>query len=153
MPKNDSNYMKVSKRPKFRLKLPALGLVLQLFAIILLPLTILLVAITFGSLSIHQQAMRSMVGERDARLVQTAAGALNAQLVNRTKEMQIIAEMLSANASQPITTTLESMSALMPDFDAGVARFSPKGQLLTMGNYQPMWHTLDGRFQLEGDIS
>ncbi len=141
--------MKASKRPKFKLKLPALGLVLQLFAIILLPLTILLVAITFGSISIHQQAMRSMVGDRDARAVRTAAGALNAQIDNRLKEMQIIAEMLSANGSQPITVTLDSLSALMPDFDAGVAMFNPQGQLLTMGEYQPMWHawTADSRWQ------
>ena len=105
--------MKASKRPKIGLKLPALGLVLQLFAIILLPLTLLLVAITFGSLSIHQQAMRTMVGERDARAVRTAAGALNAQVDNRVKEVQSIAELLSANPSQPITTTLDSYE--LPD--------------------------------------
>ena len=122
---------------------------LQLFAIILLPLTILLVAITFGSISIHQQAMRSMVGDRDARAVRTAAGALNAQIDNRLKEVQIIAEMLSANDSQPITVTLNSLSALMPDFDAGVAMFNQQGQLLTKGEYQPMWHawTADPRWQ------
>jgi hypothetical protein len=103
------------------------------FTIVLLPLTILLVAITFGSLSIHQQAMRSMVGERDARAVQTAAGALNAQVDNRVKEVQSMAELLSANPSQPLTTTLSSLSFLMPDFDAGVA-FNPQGELVTVGS-------------------
>ncbi len=124
--------MKASKRPKFGIKLPALGLVLQLFAIILLPLTLLLVAITFGSLSIHQQAMRNIVGERDARAVRTAASALNAQVDYRMKEMQIIADLLSANSSQPITTTLASISSLMPDFDAGVAIFSPHGEQVSI---------------------
>ena len=50
-------------------KLPPAGLMFQLFVIILLPLTLLLVAITFGSISIHNQAMRALVGERDQRAV------------------------------------------------------------------------------------
>lgn len=129
--------MKAPKRSKFGIKLPALGLVLQLFAIILLPLTVLLVAITFGSLSIHQQAMRTLVGERDARAVQTAAGALNAQVENRVKEVQIIAELLPANPFLPLTTTLQSINFLMPDFDAGVAIFDPQGeQVSTQGDPQ-----------------
>ena len=133
--------MKASKRPKIGTKLPALGLVLQLFTIILLPLTILLIAITFGSLSIHQQAMRSLVGERDTRSVRTAANALNAQVDTRMKEIQAIAEVLSANSTQPFTITLNSVRSLLPDFDAGIANFDPQGQLILMGEYQAIWQT------------
>ncbi|MFO7684101.1 MAG: hypothetical protein R6X34_29055 [Chloroflexota bacterium] len=38
---------------------------LQLFIFVVLPLTALLLAIAFGGLAMHQQAMRTMVGERD----------------------------------------------------------------------------------------
>jgi hypothetical protein len=82
-----------------------------------------------------------MVGERDMREVQIAAGALSAQLDNRMKEMQSMATLQAADPSQPITTTLNNLSYFTSDFDAGVARFSPQGQLLTAGEYQPMWHT------------
>jgi signal transduction histidine kinase len=130
-----------SYRPKISHRLPALGLVLQLFAIILLPLTILLVAITFGSLSIHQRAMRSMVGERDASAVRTAASALSAQVENRVKELTSIEELFSANSSKPLTTTLDSIGYLMPDFDAGVAIFNPQGEILSVRGDELMWNT------------
>ncbi len=133
--------MKASKRPKIRLKLPAMGLVLQLFAIILLPLTILLVVITFGSISIHERAMRDLVGERDARAVRSAASALSTQVDNRVQEVRSIAMLLSANSSKPITTTLDSLSYLTADFDAGIARFKPQGQLLQSGDIQPTLQT------------
>jgi signal transduction histidine kinase len=123
--------MKASKRPKIGIKLPALGLVLQLFAIVLLPLTLLLLVIAFGSLSIHQQAMRNMVGDRDARAARTASGTLNAQVNNRVKEVHSMAALVDANPSHPITTSLAKMSYLMPDFDAGVAIFNRQGELIS----------------------
>jgi hypothetical protein len=42
------------------------GVTPQLFLVVILPLTILLLIITFGGLRLHQQSMRSLVGERDA---------------------------------------------------------------------------------------
>lgn len=123
--------MKALKHPRIGIRLPALGLVLQLFAIVLLPLTVLLLAIAFGSLSIHQQAMRNMVGERDVRAVRTASGTLNAQVNNRVKEVQSIAQLVDATPSQPITTSLATMSYLMTDFDGGVAIFNQQGGLIS----------------------
>ncbi len=52
------------------------GLPVQLFLFTILPLTLLLVAIAFGGLTLHQRAMRQMVGERDERATRAAAGAL-----------------------------------------------------------------------------
>ena len=52
------------------------GLTVQLLAITVLPLTLLLLAIVFGSVSLHEQDMRALVGERDERAVQSAAAAL-----------------------------------------------------------------------------
>src|SRR4030042_2806490 len=98
--------MTPSKRQKTKLRLPAMGLVLQLFAIILLPLTILLVGITFYSLSIHQKAMRNMVGERDVRAVRTAARSLGAQVDNRAKELESIQQIISTDPASLGNTTL-----------------------------------------------
>lgn len=121
---------------------PAVGLVLQLFAIILLPLTVLLVVITFGSISLHQRAMRNMVGERDGLAVRAAASALNAQIDNRVKELDSIAELFTSNPTSPVTDTLDGLSYLMPDFDGGVAVFDPGGKLIAVRSGQgdaPSW--------------
>lgn len=131
--------MTPSNRPNIKLRLPALGLVLQLFAIILLPLTLLLVVITFGSLSIHQNAMRTMVGERDARAVRTAASALSAQIDNRVKELNSLQQLIPSNASTQAQTTLDNIGYLMADFDIGIAIVNPQGELLGARGDKQFW--------------
>ena len=135
-----------SNRPNINLRLPPLGLVLQLFAIVLLPLTLLLVAITFGSITIHQKAMRTLVGERDMRAVRIAASALSAQVENRVQELNSIELLLSADTAQGVTTTLSTIGYLMPDFDSGVAVFDPQGKLLSIRGDEQFWDswTVDG---------
>jgi len=59
------------------------GLTVQLLAITVLPLTVLLLLIAFGSVSLHQQDMRALVAERDERAVQSAAAALASELHHR----------------------------------------------------------------------
>ncbi len=127
--------------PKLRLKLPQLGMVLQLFSIILLPLTIILVVITFGSISIHQRAMRTLVGERDERLVNTAATALSAQIENHVNELTSIRLLLSKDSTQPDTTTLSQMGYLMKDFDAGVAEFDAQGKPISIMGNEQIWNS------------
>ena len=61
---------------------------LQLFVFIVLPLTILLFIVAFGGLSLHQQAMRSMVGERDQRAIRAAASAISEQLNHRASAVK-----------------------------------------------------------------
>jgi len=124
---------------KFRLRLPPTGLVLQLFAIILLPLTLLLIGITFGSISIHQHAMRSLVGERDERAVGIAASALNYQLEFRLKELENIKFFLVGESSQPTTAALEKITILAPDLEAGVAIFDQKGNLVANLGNENFW--------------
>lgn len=131
--------MTPSNRPNIKLRLPALGLVLQLFAIILLPLTLLLVVITFGSLSIHQNAMRTMVGERDARAVRTAASALSAQIDNRMKELNSLQQLITSDASAQAQTTLDNIGYLMPDFDIGIAIANPQGELIGVRGDKQYW--------------
>jgi hypothetical protein len=51
------------------------GATLQLLFLLILPVVALLLAVTFGSLWLHQQAMRNMVAERDERAARGAAAA------------------------------------------------------------------------------
>ena len=63
------------------------GLPIQLFVLTILPLTLLLLVIAFGSLFLHQRSMRQMVGERDERATRAAASAISEQLKHREDKL------------------------------------------------------------------
>ncbi len=128
--------------PKGRIRLPPQGLLMQLVTIILLPLTLLLVVITFGSVSVHQEAMRTLVGERDQRLVSTAARAVSAQIELRAKELNGLALLLSSISNQPISSTLSDAAYLASDFDLGLAVFDAQGKRLASQGDSQLWDAL-----------
>jgi signal transduction histidine kinase len=132
--------MTPTKPPKLNPRLPPQGLLLQLIYILLLPLTLLLVVITFGSISIHQKAMRTMVGERDERLVNSAARALSAQIDLRSKELTGVAVLLSSETFEPISSTISNTGYLRQDFDLGMAVYDAKGKLLATGGDSQLWN-------------
>lgn len=103
------------------------GLIPQLFVFIILPLTILLVVIPFGSLTLHQQAMRILVGERDERTARSVARALNEQLNHRAASVQSIA--LRALDTVSPGSILSASDYLLPNFEGGLALFAPDGNL------------------------
>ncbi|MEW5828354.1 MAG: histidine kinase [Chloroflexota bacterium] len=124
------------------LKLFWQGSTLQLLGVIILPLALLVLVFALGSTWLHQQAMRDMVGERDALAVQAAAGALGTEVHHRVAAMRGLA--LRALDSDDLTRqTLASYEFLAPDFDLGMALFSSKGTFLagTTGP-GPDWETL-----------
>lgn len=55
------------------------GLTAQILATTILPLTLLLLLIAFGTYSLHQRDMRALVSERDERSIQSATAALQAE--------------------------------------------------------------------------
>ncbi len=126
---------KLNKRPG----LPHAGLVLQLLVIILLPLTLLLVAITFGSLSIHQRAMRSLVGERDERAVSIAASALSDQIKNRMQELNTLLPVFEATSSQSPQITPSMAGEIPASFDSGLAVFDGQGNLVSTSSADSLW--------------
>ena len=101
------------------------GLPLQLFGITVLPLTVLLLVITFGSLALHQNSMRVLVGERDERATRSAANAISEQLHHRSIAVLNLA-LRAADGTAP-AAILDTSSFLLPDFDGGLAFFSPDG--------------------------
>lgn len=112
---------------------------MQLFTIIFLPLTILLVAITFGSISVHQQAMRSLVGERDERLVSIGSKALSDQVDLRVKELKGLSLAFSSETSIPGQSILANTGYLGQDFDQGLAVYDLKGKQLIGNGNQQFW--------------
>jgi signal transduction histidine kinase len=123
-------------------RLPGLawrGLTLQLFFIIILPLTALLLVIAFGSIRLHQNAMRTLVGERDRRAVRTAASALGAQISQRMNAIQTLSQSIRSADLAAIETVLEGSDHMLSDFDGGLAVFTSDGELLASNGDPLLW--------------
>ena len=113
------------------------GFPLQLFAFIILPLTILLMGIAFGSLALHQRAMRTLVGERDERATRATATAITEQLNHRAATVHSLA--LQATATGDPEHTLADATSFLPDFEGGLAFFDADGTLLAATNDADVW--------------
>lgn len=139
-----------SREKKSAIHIPGLGwrgLTLQLIFITILPLTVLLLAVTFGSINVHQRAMRTLVGQRDERAVKTAAAALSAQVGQRIASIQDLSQKLSLEDQRSldprsVDETLSSSSHLLRDFDGGLAVFDQNGTLLAAIGDRSLWETL-----------
>lgn len=116
----------------------------QLFGLIVLPLSILILVVSFGGLSLHRQAMRIMVGERDERAVRAAASALSEQLNHREKAIHALS-LLAGDAHDPaeLQNVLLESDYLLPDFDLGLAFFARGGERLAYTGDQVFWAALD----------
>jgi len=109
------------------------GLRLQLLLWTILPLTAVLVAISFTGVYNHQQAMRSLVEQRDTRLATVAAGQLGEHLAGRAALLRVWADEL-AESDQPSAVPASVQDA----FDQGVALFQ-RGQLLPLDATSDAW--------------
>lgn len=129
-------------RPSFSLQgIRWQGLTLQLFVFLVLPVTALLIIISFGSLTLHGHAMRMLVGERDPRAAQAAAAALTEQLNHRAAIIRTLAldlERASA-ASTDYRQVLTDHEFLLPDFDGGLLLMSADGTVLAASNDPNLW--------------
>lgn len=144
-----SKAWKMSVNPKKgkinSIRIPGLGwrgLTLQLIFVTILPLTVLLLAITFGSISVHQRAMRTLVGQRDERAVKTAAAALSAQVGQRIASLQDLSQKLSSEDQRSLSEILSRSEHLLRDFDGGLAVFDLEGTLLASIGDRSVWETL-----------
>ncbi|MBI5953656.1 MAG: hypothetical protein HY865_18535 [Chloroflexi bacterium] len=102
----------------------------QLFAFTILPLTLLLLLVAFGSVTLHERDMRALVGERDERAVQSAAAALDAELHHRAATISLL-----SNSTDESFTNAD----LVSDFDGGLAYFDSSGQLIKNSNPTGLW--------------
>jgi len=117
------------------------GSTLQGIASIVLPLTLLLVAISFGSFFIHQNAMRSMVGERDERSVRAAASSLESEINHRADTIHSLALLAGDGSTENLNLALADSIYLLDDFNLGLAFFSPDGALVADTGDEKFWKT------------
>lgn len=130
----------MDRRAKIRqllLGLPGQGLAFQLFIFIVLPGTVLLVVMLFGSLTLHEQAMRVLVGERDERAVRAASAAITEQLNHRSAAIRGLV-LHSVEAASP-DQALADYAFLEADFEGGLALFAANGTLLTASRSPEVW--------------
>lgn len=117
------------------------GFSFQLFVFIVLPLAVLLIAISFGSLALHGQAMRLLVGERDQRAAQAAVAAISEQLSHRAAAIRGLA--LHAESAHVTSTRYDEFIAgydfLLPDFDGGLLLTTPDGTFLASPDTPDLW--------------
>ncbi|MBI1794167.1 MAG: hypothetical protein HYR70_08235 [Chloroflexi bacterium] len=114
--------------------LPSWRGLIQLFAVTILPLTILLLIIAFGSVTLHQRDMRSLVGERDERAVRSAAAALESELHHREATMSSIAIFAGTSTGLTFENILDISNKLTSDYDGGIAFINSDGDLIANAN-------------------
>jgi signal transduction histidine kinase len=113
------------------------GFTPQLFLILVLPLTVLVLAVAFGSQMLHHDAMRSLVGDRDLRTVQAAANSLEQEIAHRTSTIKMLANAVGNRTGlDALASDQEEISA---SFDSGIALFSPSGQVITVSGPANFW--------------
>ena len=115
------------------------GLTVQLLAITVLPLTILLLFIAFGSIALHQQDMRALVGERDERAVQSAASAIASELHHRAASISGLVALLEVSDDPSLISATEELGS---DFDGGLAYFDKDGQVLANTGSLEFWNSV-----------
>lgn len=103
----------------------------QLFVVTVLPLTLLLLLIAFGSVTLHEQDMRALVGERDERAAQSAAAALESELHHRAATISNITAM-----SDSLPSLTDDM---LDDFDGGIAFLDSDGSLIESTPPNELW--------------
>lgn len=94
------------------------GLRAQIFLWTILPLILVLVIVSFGSITLHQRSMRDMVARRDAQLVQLAAARLNSDLAERVLVLQTVLAQTRDRTTTPGTPAAEG--PLSTPFDGGI---------------------------------
>ena len=112
------------------------GLIAQLLVVTVLPLTLLLVVIAFGSVSLHQQDMRALVGERDERAVQSASAALASELHHRAAA---VSNMVVFAETSGLRTIVPSTQDLASDFEGGFAYLDGSRRLIESSNEESLW--------------
>ncbi len=124
------------------------GSTLQSLAVIILPLTVLLVVVSLVSFSIHQNAMRTVVGERDERSARSAASAIESEINHRFFSVRSLALLIGTNPQKSPEAILSSSESLLGDFDYGVALFEQNGTLLATTGNPAFWQTISSSSDL-----
>jgi len=119
------------------MKLSVGGLHLQLLALVVLPFSLILLAVAIIGVGVHQGAMRQLVAERDERSTRAAAAAISEQLHHREAVVRELALRVQGMTSPQ--RALQDSAFLFPDFDGGLAITDPEGAVLAGSNPEQNW--------------
>jgi len=117
----------------------------QMIFLTILPLTVLVLVVAFVSLTVHQKAMRALVGERDERAVRTAAAALEEQINHRTFDIRNLAQLSDKANEEELSRILETSNYLLAEFDEGLAFFRSDGSSEAITGNQDFWSILSAQ--------
>jgi len=104
------------------------GFTPQLFVLLILPLSALLLLVAFGSQSLHHEAMRNMVGDRDYKTVQAAASSLEREIAHLSSAILMIARSLDGQSR--LENLILSQAEISAVFEGGIAVYGPDGSLV-----------------------
>lgn len=135
------------KRPQRAILPKWRGFTVQLLVLTILPLTLLLLVIAFGSVYLHQQDMRALVGERDERAVQSAAAALDSELHHRMATISSMVVFAGESRDLPFDSILATSNDLISDFDGGAAFLDENGRFLANTPESSLWNWISDNIQ------
>ena len=94
------------------------GLRVQILLWTILPLILILVAVSLGSITLHQQSMRDMVAEQNAHVAGLVAARLEDQIRMRTIALETVLRSIGDSGnSDPVLANVEPVIEL---FDQGI---------------------------------
>jgi signal transduction histidine kinase len=104
------------------------GVLPRLFASIILPFSILLLALAVAAIDVHGKAMRELVAERDERSARAAAAAISEELFHRQIAVHALALRLQDGVAPDRVVAEASPSAR--DFSEGLTVISADGWIV-----------------------
>ena len=113
------------------------ALLFQTLILAIMPLTLLLIALSIGAQTLHLTAIRRLVGERDERTAQAAANGLAHQVGDRVSAINNLS--LRANAMGDSVHAMSNAGTFFPEFDVGLAQFTARGSLAHTTNQSGFW--------------
>jgi signal transduction histidine kinase len=128
--------------PKKRLT----GFTVELFLFFILPLSVLLLAVVLISQSLHHDAMRSMVGDRDLRTVRTTANSLSQQIAYRANGLKLLANRLAETSDPQKVLSLAEQDT--PFLESGLIYFNNQQVLISASPRAQGWKELPAQLRL-----
>ncbi len=128
---------------------------LQLFFVIILPISVLLLLVVFGSQELHHEAMRSLVGDRDLKTVRAAADSLQREVLHLNNSIQILSR--SIHGKSDLNALILEPGEISSTFDGGIALYSSDGQLIqsttSLLDWQSIPHQLPEFFKMDQGVN
>ncbi len=116
------------------------GLRLQLLGLIILPFSLLLLALAIAGVQVHQRAMRRLVAERDERAVRATAAAISQQLHHLENALSTLTLRVSDGALPEII--IEQANYLAEDYDGGIAIGKSNGEIIASTIPENRWSAM-----------